>query len=112
MTRSLPRLFVQTRRVLAYLILNHISLQQLARRVPIWSLGDLRVENATLIFDEVVRRRLSMDGEVGGLALAELVTLLLHGSDIVGAVAGLGGAFGEEGGVWICVTSGVGWWVG
>lgn len=51
-----------------------------------------------------------MDSEVCGLAaLAQLVSLLLHGSNIVGAVAGLDGAFGEEGGVGVCVASGVGW---
>jgi hypothetical protein len=51
-----------------------------------------------------------MDSEVCGLAaLAQLVSLLLHRSDIVGAVAGLVGAFGEECGVWVCVASGVGW---
>ena len=52
-----------------------------------------------------------MDGEVSGFAaLAHLVTLLLHGPDIVGAAAGLDGTFGEEGGVGVGVTTGVGWW--
>lgn len=51
-----------------------------------------------------------MDSEVCCLAaLAQLVSLLLHGSDIVGAVAGLDGAFGEECSVWVCVAAGVGW---
>jgi hypothetical protein len=51
-----------------------------------------------------------MNGEVCGLAaLAHLVTLLLHGSDIVGAAARFDGAFGEEGGVGVGVAAGVGW---
>jgi hypothetical protein len=50
-----------------------------------------------------------VDREVCGLALAHLVTLLLHGPDIVGAAACLHRAFGEEGGVWVCVAAGVSW---
>jgi len=51
-----------------------------------------------------------MNGEIRSLsiAFADGVTLLLLGSDVVGAVAGLDGAFGEEGGVWVCVSAGVG----
>ena len=95
---------------ITYLILNHIPLQELARRVPVRTLRDLGVEDASLILDEVVSRGFSVDGEVGRLAaLAHLMTLLLHGSDIVGAAACLDGAFGEEGRVWVGVAAGVGW---
>jgi len=80
--------FPNPKKKITYLILNHIPLQQLARRVPIRSLRNLRVENTSLVLDEIVSRRLGVDREVGGLAaLAHLVTLLLHGPDIVGAAA-------------------------
>jgi hypothetical protein len=91
--------------------LNHIPLQKLTWRIPVRTLRNLRVKNTTLILDEVIGRCLGMDGEVGGLGavtLADLVSLLLHGPDIVGAVAGLDGAFGEECGVWVGVSSRVG----
>jgi hypothetical protein len=77
-------------------------------------LRHLRVKNTALVLDKIVSRCLSMDGEVRslGAALSQLVALLLHGSDIVGAVAGLDGAFGEERRVGVCVAAGVGWCVG
>lgn len=90
--------------------MHHIPLQKLTGRIPIRSLRNLRVQNTALVLDEIISRRLGMDSEVCCLAaLAQLVSLLLHGSDIVGAVAGLDGAFGEECGVWVCVATGVGW---
>ena len=90
--------------------MHHIPLQKLTGRIPIRSLRNLRVQNTALVLDEVISRRLGMDSEVCCLAaLAQLVSLLLHGSDIVGAVAGLDGAFGEECSVWVCVAAGVGW---
>lgn len=91
-TRPLQGRIVRARRVYAYLTLRHIPQQKLARRVPVRALSSLRIENARLILDEIVSRRLGVDSEVGGLgavALADCVTLLLLGSDVVGAVAGL-----------------------